>query len=546
VDHGLAKTTPDGETFWAYGGDFGDEPNDGVFILNGVVFPDRAAKPALQEIKKVQQPVKIEAGPEDVRRGRVTLRNTGDFQDLDFLRLEWTLTESGIVVQEGDLGRVSLPPRESEVVEVPFEPPEAPRAGAEYWLNLSLVTVEPLPWAPAGHEVAWEQVRLPVDAPPRPLLDVANLAPLELEESGSAWTVRGADVEVRVDKVSGLISGLSQGGRPILERGPRVNLWRAPVDNENEAVGGFTEARAQQWRDLGLNELTLEGARVTARQDLPGVVSFDLEGVLRGRGATFDLKVGYDVLGNGDIVVDQEITAHRRLSSFWKGTLLALFVLWALALGLHRLTGRRAFRRWWAKVPLGMLALVTIGVALLAFRSYRSPDALPRVGTEILLGDAYERMEWYGRGPHECYADRKLGARVGRYRGAVADLEVSYVRPQENGNRTDVRWVSLTDEDGVGLLVSGDDLNVSAHTYSLENLTEAKHPPDLKDAGHITLNVDLAEAGLGVDGLVNGPSPEYVLDAGTYRYRYRMRAVDLGQDDLETLLAYELPGDAGR
>ena len=485
--------------------------------------------------------MKIETTEEDVARGRVTLRNTYDFQDLGFLRLQWQLTESGVVVQEGDLGRVSLPPRESRTVEIPFRPPEGPRPGAEYWLNLSLTTAEPLPWAPQGHEVAWEQVRLPVDTPPRPLLDVADLAPLELEESGTAWTVRGKDLGVVVDRASGLIGSLSRGGRPIVERGPRVNLWRAPVDNENTSVFDFLGTRAQPWFDRGLNELSLEGARVTVRQDAPGVVSFDLEGVLQGRGAAFDLKVGYDVLGNGDILVDQEVTAHRRLSPVWKGALLVMLVLWGLAFGLHRLTGRRAFRRWWAKVPLGLLALVSVGVVLMALRDYRSPDSLPRVGSEILLDESFDRMEWYGRGPHESYPDRKKGARVGRYRGTVAEQEVPYVRPQENGNKTDVRWVTLTAEDGVGLLVSGDALNVSAHTYTLENLTEAKHTPDLEPAGHITLNADLTQAGLGIDGLINGPSPEHVLDDGTYRYRYRMRAIDLAQEDLEALLAYDLP-----
>jgi beta-galactosidase len=541
VDHGLTKTTPGGRPFWAYGGDFGDEPNDGVFCLNGVVFPDRTPKPALAEMKKAQQPVKVEASAEDLALGRVRLRNAYDFQHLGFLRLAWQLTESGVVVDEGDLGRVSLPPRESRVVEIPFRPPDAPRPGAEYWLNVSLVTAEPLPWAPAGHELAWEQLRLPVDAPPRPALDVATLAPLALEESAAAWTVRGGDVVVVVDKASGLVTALSRAGRSILERGPRANLWRAPVDNEVESVMGLTEPRVRLWSRLGLDALRLEQARVAARRSAPGVVSFDVQGVLRGREAAFDLRVGYDVLGNGDILVDQEITAHRRLSPAWGRALLVVLVAWGLAWALHRLTGRRALRRWWGRLPLGLLALATVAVALLALRDYRSADPLPRVGTELLVGDEFDRLEWYGRGPHESYADRKVGARVGRYRGTVAEQHVPYIRPQENGNKTDVRWATLTAEDGVGLLVSGADLNVSAHAWTLENLTAATHATDLVDAGSITLNVDLAQAGLGSDPIGNGPLPEHVLDERTYRYRYRMRAIDLGRDSLEALLGYELP-----
>jgi beta-galactosidase len=540
ADLALAKTTPDGKTFWAYGGDFGDEPNDGVFCLTGITFPDRSPKPALEEIKKAQQPVRFEAAEKDLARGVVRLRNTYDFQGLDFLRLKWQVSASGVVVQEGDLGPVDLAARTSREVTIPFRRPGAPSAGAEHWLNLSLVTAAPLPWAPPGHEVAWEQFRLPFESPRRARLDVASLPPLGLGETGKAWTVRGASGEVVVDKATGVITALSHAGRTVVQRGPVANLWRAPTDNENASLMGFLEPRSQQWSRLGLDALRLEATRVRARQASPGQVSFDVQGVLRGREAAFDLRLRYDVLGNGDILVDQEITAHRRLSSIWKGALLVLLAAWGLAWALHRLTGRRALRRWWARVPLGLLGLASIAAVVLALRSYGSADPLPRVGTELLLGAAYDRLEWYGRGPHESYPDRKTGARVGRYRGTVADQHVPYVRPQENGNKTDVRWLTLTAGDGVGLLVSGEDLQFSAHPYTLANLTAAKHTPDLQDSGQVVLDVDLAQAGLGSDPFGNGPFPEYVLDQRSYRYRYRMRAIDLGRDDLGALLAYDL------
>ena len=208
--------------------------------------------------------------------------------------------------------------------------------------------------------------------------------------------------------------------------------------------------------------------------------------------------------------------------------LVGLLVVWGLAWGLHRLTRGRAFRRWWARVPLALLGLVTLGVAGLALRDYRSLDPLPRVGTELLLPVECDRLEWYGRGPHESYSDRKAGARVGRYRGTVAGEETPYTRPQENGNKTDVRWATLTSREGLGLLVSGDALNVSAHGYTLENLTAAEHTYDLVPADHVVLNVDLAQAGLGSEPFMDSVLPEYVLDEPAYRYRYRMRAVRPG------------------
>jgi len=540
VDQGLAKTTPDGERFWAYGGDFGDEPNDGNFCLNGVVFPDRTPKPALEEIKKAQQFVKLEAV--DLARGAVKVRNTYRFQDIGFLSLRWQLTESGVVLQEGDLGRLDVPPREARVVEIPFRAPEPVRPGQEYWLNLSLVVAEELPWAEAGHELAWEQLRLPLEVLPRPTLDAAELAPLRLEESDAGYTIRGPGFEVVFDGSRGQISSLSRDGRPVLRRGPATSLWRAPTDNDRGAGPVFGAPYAGLWEANGLDALSLEDVEVSARQESPGRVRLDMHGVLRGKRSAFDVAMSYDVLGNGDVVVEQRLGARRRLSPLWRWAVIIMLVVWAALWALHVLSARRAFRRWWAPVLLGLVGLLSLGVVLYGTRDYTSVDPLPRVGTELLLESEYDLFQWYGRGPHESYSDRKTGARVGRYRGTVAEQHVPYISPQENGNKTDVRWATLTNKHGVGLLVSGESLNLSVHRHTLANLTEARHTYDLQEADHVTLNVDLAQAGLGSEPCVHSVLPEYLLDERSYSYRYRMRAVDLAQDDLETLLAYRLPG----
>jgi hypothetical protein len=126
-----------------------------------------------------------------------------------------------------------------------------------------------------------------------------------------------------------------------------------------------------------------------------------------------------------------------------------------------------------------------------------------------LPGDL-EQMTWYGRGPHESYVDRKSSADIGLYHGTVHDQYVPYVVPEENGNKTDVRWVTLTDEQGRGLKISGAPLlEVSAHHYTTENLTRAQHTNELVWRQSITLNVDQRQRGLG--GASCGPDtlPEY-------------------------------------
>jgi hypothetical protein len=149
---------------------------------------------------------------------------------------------------------------------------------------------------------------------------------------------------------------------------------------------------------------------------------------------------------------------------------------------------------------------------------------LPRVGITLLLPAGHESFAWYGRGPHESYADRKQGARIDVHRGTVDDQYVPYVKPQENGNKTDVRWAALTDDRATGLLVVGMPLfEVSAHHCTARDLAHAAHTHQLPRRDDITLNVDLAQSGLGSESCGPGILPHYLLEARTYRYRLRLR-----------------------
>jgi hypothetical protein len=149
---------------------------------------------------------------------------------------------------------------------------------------------------------------------------------------------------------------------------------------------------------------------------------------------------------------------------------------------------------------------------------------LPRLGLQIKMPGAYETFAWYGRGPHESYIDRKEGAPVGVYSGSVDDQYEPYIVPQENGNKTDVRWVALTDAKGVGLLAVGaPTMNCSAHHYSTENLTAARHTYELERQEQITLNLDYRQAGLGSASCGPGTRPEYLLHPEPVQYSIRLR-----------------------
>jgi hypothetical protein len=136
----------------------------------------------------------------------------------------------------------------------------------------------------------------------------------------------------------------------------------------------------------------------------------------------------------------------------------------------------------------------------------------------------YNTFTWYGRGPHESYADRKLGAKVGVYRGAVDEQYYPYIMPQENGNKTDVRWARLANEAGFGLLTIGLPLlNVSVHHFTAQDLTKAQHTYELKRREEITFNLDYAQEGLGNGSCGPGVLPQYLLQPQPYRYQLRLR-----------------------
>jgi hypothetical protein len=153
------------------------------------------------------------------------------------------------------------------------------------------------------------------------------------------------------------------------------------------------------------------------------------------------------------------------------------------------------------------------------------------VGVQMTLPGGFEDLAWYGRGPHETYVDRKTGARVGVYAGTVDGQYVSYIVPQDNGNKTDVRWISLTNEDGTGLLAVGRPfLEVSAHHFRAQDLAQARHTYELERRKEITLNLDYRQSGLGGASCGPGTLPQYLIRPEEIRFSLRLRPFSRGQD----------------
>jgi len=579
VDQGIRRVTDEGEEWFAYGGDFGDEPNDGNFCINGLIFPDRKIQPALWEYKKVLQPVQAKAV--DLLAGQVEIVNKYHFSDLGGLDISWQLAADDRVLQRGSLPRLNIPAGTSERVTVPFEQP-ALEPGVEYWLTLSFTLAHDTAWAEKGHEVAWEQFKIPFEAPEMPVVRVADMPILQLEESATGVTVRGSEFSLVFDKGEGTIVSLQYQGTELTERGPRLNLWRAPTDNDANTRG--EQKAAMRWRGAGLDRLRERVTKVCVNQLSPqavriGVhtVSTPVEDAAPQRSEIRDqlleplsrqlnwlldrenlralcqaVQVSYDGLpGPGKQSRTRELVAQLdrqdRIPELLRETHRVL-----MASSNERITDRvkEALARYRDMSSEELKALIAPRYSArfdceYTYTIYGSGDVivdthvvpegqlppLPRIGIQMCLPGRYNTFTWYGRGPHETYSDRKEGARVGVYSGTVDDQYVPYITPQENGNKTEVRWVALTDEAGTGLLASSVPdarvgsswLSVSAHHYTTEDLAEATHTHELKRRQDITLNLDYVQSGLGSASCGPGTLDKYLLQPEQVRYTVRLR-----------------------
>ena len=399
------------------------------------------------------------------------ITNRYEVSDLSGLVGTWALAEGGEVIQGGDLPASDLLPGESELLALPLEAFQ-PTPGAEYWLTLTYALAEDASWAPAGHVIAWEQFAVPCAVPEAPAVSTDDMSSLMLEQTDRRVIVRGEGFVLGFDRARGTLDEWTvDDGRSLIASGPRLNVWRAPTDNDADSRGHLRDE--SRWRGAGLDKLVHDVVALEVTQNVGQIVRVRIETVLREPhiAKTLGCVYEYTIYGSGDVVIDTDVTPVEGLPT------------------------------------------------------------LPRVGLQLAVPGGYETMTWYGRGPHESYVDRKGSAAVGVYAGSVDEQYVPYVTPQENGNKTDVRWISLTNEEGCGLLaVAQPLLEVSAHHYSTWDLTTAKHLCELVRRERITLNLDWRQSGLG--GASCGPAtlPQYLIPAEPVRFAVRLRPLRAGDD----------------
>ena len=321
----------------------------------------------------------------------------------------------------------------------------------ERWLAIDFTLAAATTWAERGHTVAWTQ--LPFVNLPASSVAPAQLpsTPLRAVETVTTLTLNGDEFALVFDKVRGRIVSWTQRGLPLLELGPRLNFWRAPIDNDR----GWSGCE-RSWREAGIDLLQhrVDGVEVNITDEAAEIV---VQVRIAPPKFTRAIKAEYRYRFDGDGTLDLDVSGD--------------------------------FHGQW-------------------------PATVPRIGLQLFLPSRLDGVRWFGLGPGESYVDSRQAARVGLWSATLDDLYTPYVFPQENGNRHETRWLELAALDGQGLRVDGQPLiDFSAHRYTPEEFTKAKHTTDLIPRSDIVLNLDYRQHGLGSNSC--GPVPLPQTCAGT-------------------------------
>ena len=460
VDQSLYNYTPDGKRYLAYGGDFGDTPNDGQFVMNGIVFGDLEPKPQYYEVKKVYQHIGVTEV--DAQKGLFELFNKYYFNDLSDYDVKWSLYENGKEVESGSLNPGKVSPRKRVQVAIPYTYSQL-KADNEYFVKVQFLLKEDKPWAPKGYVMAEEQLPVKASVGKPAINEVANASAgeLSLEKQSDARfsTIKGDNFNVTFDNESGTIYNLNYGGETIIAdgNGPKLDAFRAFTNNDNWFYGS--------WFENGLHNLKHKAtaSKVIKRKDGSMVLFYTVES----QAPNAAKILGGTSSGKNKV---EELTDKAFGEDDFKFTT----------------------DQAWTIYRDGSIELQA------SITSNNSSLVLPRLGYRMIVPQRYENYTYYGRGPVENYADRKAGQFIEQYKSTVADQFVNFPKPQDMGNHEDVRWCALTDKAGKGaLFVATNRLSTSALQYSALDMTLAGHPHQLPKAGDTYLHLDLAVTGLG-------------------------------------------------
>lgn len=446
---------PSGEYFWAYGGDFGDKPNDGNFCMNGIMFADLTQTPKTAEVKKAYQDIAFKL--KDKQKGIIEVTNKFLFTDLSEFAFSWQLLKNGKMIKEGSFS-VELSGLKSKMLKIDNWSGNFNK-DSEYILQLKAKTKKETKALKTGHIIAWDEF----------ILQKANFDLNEITYEGEIGVEKNTEEFVTItffggsllfDKQKGEIVKLNKGNQTLVEGGFELSFARAYIDNDK------IKKMRKTWDAFDFHNLktTVQKFEIVLVEDI-AKVTIEKEHKAVGKEKGFSTSENFTISGNGIIDINLKIN----------------------------------------------------------YIGSNEPFTLPRIGYEVKLDKSLTESSWYGKGPGSSYKDRNNGMQMGIYSANVDEHFVNYARPQENGNKSEVRWLKVFNNNNAGFSVKGNEvLNFSFRRYTTAQLNEAAHPFDLKENPFNVLNIDFEHGAVGNGSCGPMPMKKYFTSLKNDEYKLRI------------------------
>ena len=459
-DQGLLTKSSNGKEYWAYGGDFGDNPNDGNFCINGLVHPDWSYTAKTYNTKKIYQPLEFKAvsGKDNVFQ----MKNKLAFLSSSTYDVSYTIVdEEGNVLGNGTIND-DVAAGQSKDITVDLSTVNNLDAAKEAFIQFTAKQREKTAWAEAGYVVAEE--KLPVKTAQKPMYDINNkvdYSAMTIDETTSAIIVSSDLFTATFSKSKGTLSGYIVDGVQMMSKELQLNAFRLPTDNDG--------SKKASWDTMGLPKLgstAKSNSSIAYKSDEGNYVTVSLNSTYGTGAFTFDVTQDYIIFVDGTIMVNSMIRPA-------------------------------------------------------------SPGAIiPKLGFRLEMPKEMEQLSWFGRGPWDSYVDRKEACFPAIYQSTVTDQYEEYILPQEHGTKQDVRWMSLTNGEGQGLLfVAPDQMAASAvHFRPEDNYTNSnsrkKHTYEFVRCANSVVNLDAVTRGLGNNSCGPDVLDQYELKSANTAFRF--------------------------
>lgn len=457
VDQGLAETDENGVKYWNYGGDYGPD----TIPSSGNFCLNglvRADRVPNPHLNEVKKVYQnIKIKALDFENGEFEIFNNFDFTNLDKYEIQYTFKINATIIKSGKLDHLIVAPGKSKIVSIAFPEDLFSNKNAEYFIEFSVFTKKEKGLIPFAYEIAYEQIQIPANKHQNAVESFAKKV-LEITETEEEINVKGEEFQLKFNKSTANPDFLSFKEGVIFDEEIKLNFWRAPT--LNDAADGNGE---RAWKKAGLNNLKEVPIKIFLEKQEENIAKIFIykSFVNENQEVVLDVYQSYTVFGNGIIDVYTQVLPHEIVKTFAK------------------------------------------------------------IGLQLKLPEEFNSVKWFGRGPFETYPDRAAAGTIDEFKMSVNDLHFDYIVPQENGNRSEVRWISLSNNNNTSLLISSDSLfNFSARHYSNDALNAAKHINELNTENNTYLNIDYLQNGLGTATCGPGCLDKYLINAKPLAFNF--------------------------